>query len=402
MRTSVLLMLIGAPLLFSGSPAPAQEPVPPETEISVSNEFAVNLYHQLHTQEGNLFFSPFSVSTALSMTATGARGETLTQMLATLDLPKDPTAAHRRFGELICRFNAEGKSYELNVANAIWGQQGVEWLPTFLTATREHYGAGLREVDFRQTEQARQTINAWVEDQTKERIQDLIPEGVLQSDTQMVLTNAIYFKGQWEDEFPKRSTQDQPFFAPDTEVKVPLMFRAGGYQYAETDTLQLLELPYKGQEMAMVVVLPKERAGLRDLEQSLNASDLDAWLEKLTPVETVRVYLPKFKLTNEFKLSDVLPEIGIRDAFREARADFSGMTGTRNLFIDEVVHKAFVEVNEEGTEAAAATGVVIRPTSAPIGEPKPIPVFRADHPFLFLVRDVQSGSILFMGRVENP
>jgi serpin B len=248
------------------------------------------------------------------------------------------------------------------------------------------------------TENARKTINAWVEKKTNGKIKDLISPGVLDSMTRLVLTNAIYFKGNWAKQFKENRTQDAPFTLADgKKIEVAMMNQKAEFGYMETDTFQALELPYVDEELSMVILLPKEIDALNEFEKALTTENLNQRLAEIHKCEVV-VFVPKFKTTSQFSLADVLKSMGMKDAF-SSDADFSGINGKRDLFISAVIHKAFVEVNEEGTEAAAATGVVMRLTS--VG-PAAIPVFRADHPFLFLIRDNLSGSILFIGRVVNP
>jgi serpin B len=401
--------------------------------IAGNGEFALELYVRLsgdpnaRPPSGNLFFSPYSISTALSMTYMGARGVTALEMAGVLHFPTEPIKtldadsqgrpfyrmcergpiSHARiaaaFGSLERQLNnsSEKGGYELSVANALWGQTGYGFLKEFLTLTKENYGAGLREVDFvnaAEREKARKTINSWVEKETKEKIKDLIPPGVLGALTRLVLTNAVYFKGDWSVEFDKKQTTDAPFkVAADKEVVVPLMYQKGDFKYAQEDRLQILELPYKGDELSMVVLLPAEVDGLAEMEKSLTPKDLNRWLTLLRK-EEVHVYLPKFKMTTgPLELKGILKAMGMKDAFSMA-ADFSGMSGNKDLFISNVLHKAFVAVDEKGTEAAAATAVVVTLKA----EPAASPVFRADHPFVFLIKDNRSGSILFMGRVVNP
>jgi serpin B len=336
------------------------------------------------------------------MTYAGARTETADQMAKTLHFPLGQERLHPTFAALQQELNAPGKKrgYELSVANALWGQKGYGFLPQFLQVTRDNYGAGLNEVDFvRATEEARKTINAWVEKETKDKIKELLKPGVLDVDTRLVLTNAIYFKGDWAKQFKKDQTRDEPFrIAAGKSVKVPMMHQyEAPFGYFESDTLQALQLPYEGKELSMVVLLPKKVDGLPELEKSLTADRLADVISKIRE-QDVNVALPKFKVTAEFKLNDELAKLGMPLAFTMGRADFSGMNGDREkLFISAVVHKAFVDVNEQGTEAAAATGVVIKTQSARI-----VPTFRADHPFLFVIRDNRSHGILFLGRLVNP
>ena len=382
--------------------APPPQDAAPADQVQVAegcNRFAFDLYARLKGAEGNLFLSPYSISTALAMTYAGARGETADQMAKVLCLPASGEAVHGAYGALQKDLNAagEGGAFELVVANRLWGQKGFAFLPDFLALLEARYGAGLEPLDFAAaTEAARQTINAWIEKQTRDKIKDLIKPGVLDAATRLVLTNAIYFKGKWAEEFDKKATQDEDFFlAPEKKVTAPLMHRTADFGYFEGDDLQALELPYQGDRLSMVVLLPKAKDGLGALEAALSADKVSEWVSKLSRRE-VRVALPRFKTTAEFSLGDTLVAMGMTDAFG-GDADFSGMTGAKDLFISAVVHKAFVDVNEEGTEAAAATAVVVRALNG--GGP---PEFRADHPFLFLIRDTKTGAILFLGRIADP
>jgi serpin B len=365
-----------------------------------NNRFALDLYAQLREREGNLFFSSYSISSALAMTYAGARGDTAAQMASTLHFGKDPDALHPAFGKLIKQIQGDGKprAYALHTANALWLQADYRFLPDYLALVQAHYQAELRDVDFKKdAEQVRQTINAWVEKQTRDKIKELFKPGTPNPLSRLVLTNAIYFKGNWATQFKKEATRDEPFLlAGGQKVNAPLMRQTGDFPYHETEQLQVLELPYEGKDLSMVVVLPRKVDGLAGVEKALTAANLDGWLGKLRKTEVV-VFLPRFQTTAEFQLNGVLSQMGMKDAFVDGKADFSGMNGSRDLFIQAVVHKAFVDVNEEGTEAAAATGVVIGITSARI-----TPTFRADHPFLYLIRDTRNGSILFLGRVTNP
>ena len=374
-------------------------PDPNVQELAVANnQFAIDLYGQLRTEPGNLFFSPNSISTALAMTYAGAESSTAGQMAEVLhfELPED--RLHPAFSGLLGRLNSKKKGIEVRAANRLWGQKGYTFLPAYLQTTRDQYGAELGQVDFvQQTEAARQTINTWVQDQTNDKIKDLIPAGVLNNMTRLVLTNAIYFKGNWEHQFDKEATQSAPFHvSADEKVEVPMMFQKEKFAHGTVDDVQLLKLPYVGKDFSMLVLLPKAVDGLPALEQKLTIENLNKWMAVLEE-KKVDVYLPKFKLTSEFSLDGVLAKMGMTDAFCPEQADFSGMTGNKELYISAVVHKAFVDVNEEGTEAAAATGVVVAVSSVQI-----IPTFGAYPTFLFLIRDNQTNSILFMGRVTNP
>jgi serpin B len=290
----------------------------------------------------------------------------------------------------------------LRVANALWAQESYKFLDSYTGPLREYYESEARNLDFiGKLEPSRQAINAWVEDRTEDKIKDLFPTGSLDSSTRLVLTNAVYFKGTWVDPFLRDETYDQPFRSPGGELSVPMMHRSGAssrYAYAETDSLQALELPYKGGDLSMLVLLPKGDE-LSGLEGALSQGLLDELYGKLS-VTRINVILPRFKFSSGYTLNTELSSLGMPTAFQYGPADFSGMDGSRDLYIGVVIHKAFVDVNEEGTEAAAATGVGMLAGSAMPPE-KPLE-FRADHPFIFLIRDNGSGAILFMGRMEDP
>jgi serpin B len=293
----------------------------------------------------------------------------------------------------------EKDAYELQMANRLWGQTGYGFLPKYLATTKKDYGAELAQLDFvNQPDKSRQEINAWVEEQTNDKITDLLPQGSINDMTRLVLTNAIYFKGKWEHEFDKKDTKDSPFTtAAGKKVEAPLMFQEEKFKYSETEDAQLLEMPYKGDDLSMLVVLPKKSDGLSAVEKNLTAGNVEKWTAGMRKQE-VKTYIPRFKLTEEFQLNSTLADLGMPSAFAPGKADFSGMNGKNDLYITAAIHKAFVDVNEEGTEAAAATGVVLSVFSLP-PEPK---IFRADHPFVFMIRDNHTGSVLFLGRVVNP
>jgi serpin B len=339
------------------------------------------------------------------MTYAGAKGSTAEQMAAALHfgLPADQVPA--AYGAWLKQLNAgdaadsEKRAYVLAVANALWGQHGYPWAADYLKLTKEYFGAGLSDVDFaRDPEAARKVINAWVEKQTRDYIKDLIGEGVLTTNTRLVLTNAVYFQGNWQQPFNPKMTIQRPFYGP-TEVKADMMHQKGSYNYFENDALQALELPYQGGDVSMVVLLPKKRDGLADLEKSFSADRLADWLGKLKPTDDVRLALPKFTTTAGFELSAVLKKLGMTDAFDGAKADFSGLNGgSEKLAISKVIHKAFVQVDEVGTKAAAATAVVFERAALAVNAP----TFTADHPFVFVIRDTKTGGILFMGRIVDP
>ncbi|MFA5032048.1 MAG: serpin family protein [bacterium] len=368
--------------------------------VKGNNTFALELYENLKGKEGNLFFSPYSISTALAMTYAGAKANTQKQMAEVLRFNLlDSTSIHPVFKNLIFETQSKNKNYQLNIANALWGQKGYKFLNKFIKVTKTNYGAGFKKIDFGNTESARKTINNWVEEQTKNKIKDLIQPGILNANTRLVLTNAIYFKGNWINEFDENETKEAPFYInPEKKLQVPMMFKKENFNFMETDKFQAIELPYKGDDLSMFVLLPKKIDGLGEVENSFVLDSLNKWIESVQNQE-VKIYFPKFKMTSEFSLAEVLKSMGMSDAFSLPPADFSGMNKKKELFISAVIHKAFVDVNEKGTEAAAATAVVMTKCSMPTQQ---TPVFRADHPFIFLIRDTRSGSILFIGRLTNP
>mgnify|MGYP000201799092 CR=1 FL=1 len=381
---------------------PSSLPAADQPELTRGNTaFALDLHRRLAEKPGNLFVCPLSLSTALAMTYAGARGETATQMAGVLHFELPPERLHPAFAAMLAKLDAPdcGTGHRLHVANALWVQSGYTLLPEFLAVGRAGYRAGLESLDFvADTEGARQTINNWVAARTEQKIQELIGPGILSQTTRLVLTNAIYFKGAWAARFDPQATHDAPFTLADgRQVSAPLMFQEGEFGYFEQPELQGLELAYAGDRFSMVILLPRTPVELSRLERSLSPERLNEWLGGLSR-QKVRVWLPRFSVTAEFRLDEALRAMGMRDAFDPSRADFSGMDGTRNLYIGAVLHKAFVEVNEEGTEAAGASAVVMKLRATP----EPPPSFRADHPFLFLIRDLGTGSVLFTGRLANP
>ena len=369
-----------------------------ETVVQGNTEFALALYQKLRTEEGNLFFSPYSISAALAMTYAGARGNTQVEMAQALHFLPDQEQLHPAFAFLRARLGDIGRKgqVQMSVANALWPQKGYALLKEFLALTKQYYGVLVTAVNYGDAETARGTINAWVEKRTGAKIQEMIPRGLLDATTCLILVNAIYFKGNWASQFDQGLTGDAPFWiTPAEKVQVPMMSQTIEFGYREGDGLQVLELPYAGDDLSMVVLLPREIDGLAELEGRLTVDNLNTWTAGLWQTE-VQVFLPRFEISFPFRLDDALKSMGMADAF--ANADFSGMDGTKSLYIGAVLHKAFVAVNEEGTEAAAATAVFMKAKGLPL----PAPTFRADHPFVFLIRENSTGSILFLGRVVNP
>jgi len=373
--------------------------------VEGNSAFALKLYQALKGEEGNLFYSPYSISLALAMTYAGARGETAQQMADTLHFLLEQERLHPAFNWLDAELarrgeGAEGKDgegFRLNIVNAIWGQKDYEFLSDFLDVLAENYGAELRILDFMtETEKSRLTINDWVSDQTEGRIEDLIPQGAIDEWTRLVLTNAIYFNAAWAYPFNGNITADGPFYLLDGgQVSVPMMKQTESFGYTEGEGYQAVELLYDGGELSMVILLP-EAGNFEAFEEGLQAQQVSDVISGLQPTE-VALTMPKFEFDSEFSLKDTLAGMGMPIAF-SSDADFSGMTGNPELFISDVVHKAFVAVDEAGTEAAAATAVIMKLTAVP--EP-PVEV-TMDRPFIFLIRDIETGAILFVGRVMNP
>jgi len=404
---ALLSLLIAGSLLPVAARAAEASPMVANDQMTVvagNNEFAVALYSRLRGQSGNLFFSPESVSTALAMAYAGARGDTAAEMAKTLRFTLPPERLHPAMGALLAGLNAPHDAYQLRVANALWAERDYKFLDDFLKLTASDYGAGFNQVDFKgATEAARLTINQWVEQKTDSKIKDLLQPGMVNPLTRLVLTDAIYFKADWQSQFQKAQTEDGDFhLAAAKTVKTPLMHRAGGYSYFDGGTFQALEMPYRSRELSMIVFLPKDMDGLSSFEQLLTASSIRQWLSQLQPVPRVIVTFPKYKVTEQLELGSTLGAMGMPSAFARTAADFSGMTGNRELFLSAVIHKAFIDVNEVGTEAAAATAVAMVGMAMRAPDPTPPPEFRADHPFFFVIRDNRSGGILFMGRVTDP
>lgn len=387
------------------------EPQVDQTDLDVlvsgNTEFALQLYQALREEDKNLFYSPHSISIALAMTYAGARGQTEAEMAETLHFRLPQDRLHSAFNALdlelarraepVSTPDGDLDGFRLNIANSLWGQRDHTFLPEFLDLLSENYDAGMRLVDFATaTEEARLAINQWVSDKTEGLIKDLIPQGILDAMTRLVLVNAIYFKAAWMYPFEESLTADGDFKLIDgSSVTVPMMSQVGSFRYVDGDGYQAVELPYIGQKVAMDIILADE-GQFSGFEEALEAAFLQSILAGLEWRE-VAVSMPKFEYESEFSLSRTLIEMGMPTAF-SGGADLSGMDGTQELFIKEVLHKAFVAVDEEGTEAAAATAVVV----AEKGMAEPPVAFSVDRPFLFLIRDLETGAILFLGRVLNP
>ena len=407
------------------APAPAPAPASPAdaaAAVETANgerDFAFDLHRQLTTKGGNVFASPFSISTALAMTTAGARGATSAELVKALHLPDGFGPKFRALAKSVAsipmipeydpetRRNVPRLPYRLSIANSIYSQRGWKFLDAFRRSVAEDYFAEFGELDFGKSEAARQTINEWVAKKTNDKIKDIVPPGLLTADTRMVLANAIWFRGTWDEEFKEHKTADGPFTTGlGKDIVVKTMHRVDTLSYTETPDAQILELPYKSREMSMVVILPKAKDGLVAVEKAVTGASFAAWMSGLQS-KLVDVAMPKFELTSTLDLVSALKALGVQLAFSETASDFSGIVAPSpsvpSLFIGAILHKAFVAVDEHGTEAAAATVVGMFPTSAMPGgrEPDPIP-FHVDHPFLFAIRHIPSGAILFLGRVTDP
>ncbi len=396
---------------ISGLPREDQSDFPLDNlqELAAANTaFALDLYQQLRSRDGNLFYSPYSISSALAMTYAGAAGETASEMSQVLHFPVDDSTLHPAFNALDQHLKGlaelgipedQGDPFQLTIANAIWGQKDFHFEEDYLDTLAVNYGAGLRLLDFiQEPEKSRRTINDWVSDQTREKIQNLIPEGAVTSDTRLVLSNAIYFKATWLEPFEESLTENGTFYGLDgTEFDVPLMSTGSdaSFLYYQGKGFQALDLPYVDGQVSMLVLLP-DQGYFEDFEVGLSAETLSQVLAEMS-YQPIQLRFPRFEFESEISLADTLAAMGMPSAFSGA-ADFSGMTGEKDLFISDVFHKAFIGVDENGTEAAAATAVLMELTAAPMN-PLQLTV---DRPFLFLIRDQGTGTILFMGRVVSP
>ncbi len=371
-----------------------------EDVIEANNRFAINLYSQYKSEEGNIFFSPFSISTAMAMVYEGAEGKTAKEIKSVFGFPKYDNSRRNQYSDLLSEINKKDKEYALKTANALWAEQDFQFSDKYFTTVEKYYGGKTTNLDFKnEGEASRLIINNWVEDKTNNKIKDLLPEESIHSLTRLVLTNAIYFKAKWLIQFDADKTSDENFRVnPDKSIKVPMMQRTDRksiFNYTQNEDLQILEMPYAGEDLSMLILLPLDD-NIEALEKSFTIEKLTEWKKSLRK-HRVNIYIPKFKFETKYFLSETLSNLGMPTAFTNS-ADFSGMTGTKDLKIDKVIHQAFIEVNEEGTEAAAATGIGMMATSMP----PPTPIFKADHPFIFIIQQKETGNILFMGRVSNP
>ncbi|MBD3271493.1 MAG: serpin family protein [Elusimicrobia bacterium] len=367
-----------------------------------SNQFGFELYQQLKTNDGNLFFSPFSIASALGMTYAGARGKTAQEMQKLL-YSEQYKSIHSAFLNVHKQINSiqTKDTISLHTANSLWAQKDYAFLESFMKTVKKYYEAEIRLVDFKNSEKVRNTINEWVEKQTEQTIKELIKKGALNALTRMVLCNAVYFYGEWLSQFDASSTEEFEFSINSVRtVQVPMMIQNHEFRYVDFKGFAAIELPYHRGELSMVIFLPEEIDGLSKLEEDLTWDKVQKWLTELydEQPQDVDVYIPRFKTTGEFNLSTILQSMGMKSAFSLTTADFSGMTGHKDLYISSVIHKAFIDVHEKGTEASAATGVILEKGASSFEYPE----FCADHPFVFLICENKTKNILFMGRIIDP
>lgn len=374
-----------------------------ESVVLANNNFAFDLYLKLkESTDRNVFFSPYSIHTAMSMTYEGANGSTKKEMENVLRLSANESLRYD-FAKMYNTINNKSDNYELSTANALWGQKDYVFLEEFLSASKNYYGANITNLEFRDSKGSSEVINKWVEEQTNGKIMNLVPESAISPYTKLILTNAIYFKGSWDVEFDERNTKKRDFKKSlDDTIQVDMMYKGGDeddeYNYFEDDDIQALEIPYKGDKLSMIIILPKENdiGGIEDKLTNSFVNEIKSGFSKVP----VNIYLPKFKFETKYFMKEVLSNMGMSIAFEPSLADFSGMNGEKRLFISDVIHQAFVDVNEKGTEAAAVTAVVMMDNKASAG-PR-IYTFNANHPFIFFIQEKSSGEILFLGKVENP
>jgi len=398
MRKVNLILILSLIILGIGFPVFAQNG---NIISEANNQFAFDLYSSYKSEAANVFFSSYSIISALSITFEAAKGETAEQMQAVLHLPGDAFLRREAFLKSNQEINKPDKKYKLSLANALWAQEDYGFLDDYSKLIAKYYSGQVKNLDFKiDPEKSRLTINSWVEENTNRKIKNLIPPRVINPLTSLIITNAIYFKGLWLKPFNKKDTTDSDFnITPDNKIKVKMMCLTGKdaeFNYAETDMFKIVELPYEGSDLSMLIILPKE-GDLKPLEDVLTTEQFLDWRGMLKE-NRVNIYLPRFKFETKYFMADKLKNMGMQAAFSKD-ADFSGMTGKKDLFISDVIHQAFVEVNEEGTEAAAATAIAV---SRKAMGPDKIKEFKADHPFIFIIQERITGNILFIGRVNDP
>ncbi len=390
-------LALGFPWQLSHQLRSAETPPAPDRVVDAQTAFALDLYRQLRAGEGNLIFSPVCISSNLTMAWAGAGGNTAQELSAALHLPAGEPELHAKTAKLLAQLSGR-KDVDLQLANALWLQRGYAFFGPAVAQVKKDYSLETFPVDFnRATEAARKDMNAWGAKHTNNRISESVPKGFLNELTRLVFSSAIYFKGEWLTRFDKEATKDEPFHvSPDKDVTVPMMSAGGGkFRWCGTEEYDALEMSYKESDVSMLVVLPRAQAGLTALEEKMTPANLKLLLDSLFDA-SMQVQVPRFSLEQDMPLKDALKKLGVVGAFENRAGNFPGFTA-EPLNLD-VLHSAFIVVDEQGTEAGAIQHTGGFGCSA-AAMPR---VFRADHPFLFLIRDARSGSILFMGRVVNP
>lgn len=381
--------------------------------VDSNNKFAFDIYSELDkTNNGNLFYSPYSLFAAMAIAYEGSKSQTYEEIKSVLHFP-ETDILRPNFANIYNSINEKNDFYELRTGNALWLQYDYPLLEDYKTRVEQYYGSKAQNLDFiQETEKSRQTINSFIEEQTNNKIKDLLPPNSVDSSTKLVITNAVYFKGKWEWEFKESSTQELDFkITPSNIIKTPMMSmhpEKARFNYADLDKFQILELPYKGEKISMLVLLPKQgeeynfetektttyNYNLEDIE--LSSEKLKEYKSKMKETMMDSILLPKFEFDTKYFMKDNFKALGMSSAFSDS-ADFSAMNTAKNLKIDEVIHQAYINVDEQGTEAAAATAIIMKVTSA-----MPTNIFRADHPFIFIIQEKQTGNILFIGRLTDP
>jgi serpin B len=402
---SAFLALLFSPILIIGCPSATQMQVNTRNISDIvngNNQFALDMFSKLGGQQQNVFFSPWSIYSAIAMAHEGAKGKTAKEMQQMMHFPENDSQRELSFASAYDKFNEKEAGYMLSTANALWVEKEYPLLNNFASTIERYYHGTAKNVDFKGApEETRLIINFWVEEKTNNKIKGLISQGSISPQAKLVITNAVYFNGKWVKSFDKNATRKKDFRTGDGRIIETLMMSSVGresrFYYTETGDIQILELPYEGKRISMIILLPKGD-NISSLEKSLSLGRLAEWRKGLEE-DRVDVYIPKFTLaTKYYSMAKNFEDLGMQTAFTPG-ADFSGINGKNDLFIDEVIHQAFVDVNEQGTEAAGATSIGMK-TSA-MGAPR-TPVFYADHPFVFLIQDIETGNILFMGMVSDP
>ena len=385
-----------------------------QSVINANNQFALELFSKYINdaeQKGkNVFYSPYSISSAMVVTYEGAKGQTAGEIQKIFHFPLDQSARRPAYAKIYNEINKQNegdlpskendsqpKACLLSTANALWAQEDYPFLDEYVTLAEKYYGGKVTNLDFNtEAEESRGIINKWIKEQTNNRIKELVPVGAVGPDTRLILTNTVHFKGEWVHKFEKEATYDDKFSVDAGKtVNVEMMHMTEfSFNYAVTEQLQILEMLYFGNEWSMIILLPRENE-MQSLERSLTIDSLNKWIAMLQEKE-VTLFIPKFKFETKYFLKEPLMEMGMPSAFSKG-ADFSGMTGKNEFLVDNVIHQAFIEVNEEGTEASAVTDVSLLE-----GIPEETDIFRADHPFVFIIQQRATGNILFVGKLMDP